>query len=703
MKREQPGAILSTVFVDYDNIYLSLKRKNEEAAKRFAKDAPLWVEGLVSGRLITPTNSPASEIKRRIVMNRCYGNPVPRRNSNDNSTDMNSFPFVRHHFLRAGFEVVDCPPLTAQLKNSSDIRMVMDVRDYLTHDTYFEEFIILSGDADFTPLLHRLRAHARRTVIFANDHTAAPYTAISDGEVREADLINLLMEGRAAFSADETASLTTQQALPATADLEGTRRDIIKEVVSAVRSAGQPVPLEALADRAVRNIGHDRTVGTAWGGAGSFRDLLLKGLPEEIRLNEQPPYFVYDASRQIAHHPEPEIESASEHARTQPTHAKLPSHMAAQSFANSLSPQEARAEPRLDMSGRQPEAEPQRLHAQSATAPSMQQHDVRHEPAFRAPNDAQQSYAKPTQPIPAGLPERHTHAATYIDMPQMKADVPQARPQMQRAPEPAQGEPHQQFGSRSAPTNPQQRTAAPPQAAAAAPPSASASQKLQSSMQAQPQASTAAPARAQDNGATAIQRSIARIHEACQAPPLSPPEYRMLFDVMAQEINQNGLNGHQTLTNIAQLAEEHGVDTRRDDIRFVLDVISETDPWFDQGASAKLFAGRFRNFVVARCRSQGLNLSADELDLIDAWFAGPAAPQQRTARTQQSQSSYQQGQPSGTDDAMPASGGNGWYGSQPAAPLQQPAGAIPQAQERFGQSDDMGGDEFPRIVRRGLR
>ena len=128
-------------------------------------------------------------------MNRCYGNPVPRRNAHDNSTDMNSFPFVRHHFLRAGFEVIDCPPLTAQLKNSSDIRMVMDVRDYLTHDTYFDEFIILSGDADFTPVLHRLRAHARRTVIFANDFTAAPYTAISDGEVREADLIALILNG----------------------------------------------------------------------------------------------------------------------------------------------------------------------------------------------------------------------------------------------------------------------------------------------------------------------------------------------------------------------------------------------------------------------------------------------------------------------------------------------------------------------------
>ena len=125
-------------------------------------------------------------------MNRCYGNPVPRRNSHDNSTDMNSFPFIRHHFLRSGFEVIDCPPLTAQLKNSADIRIVMDIRDILTHDTFFDEFIILSGDADFTPVLHRLRAHARRTIVFANDSTAQPYTAISDGEIRESSLIQLL-------------------------------------------------------------------------------------------------------------------------------------------------------------------------------------------------------------------------------------------------------------------------------------------------------------------------------------------------------------------------------------------------------------------------------------------------------------------------------------------------------------------------------
>ena len=116
---------------------LSLKRKSDEAAKRFAKDAGSWLREIESGRRITQTNAQFGATPRRIVMNRCYGNPVPRRNTHDNSTDMNSFPFVRHHFLRAGFEVIDCPPLTAQLKNSADIRMVMDIRDLLLHRHLF--------------------------------------------------------------------------------------------------------------------------------------------------------------------------------------------------------------------------------------------------------------------------------------------------------------------------------------------------------------------------------------------------------------------------------------------------------------------------------------------------------------------------------------------------------------------------------------
>ena len=83
---------------------------------------------------------------------------------------------------------------------------------------------------------------------------------------------------------------------------------------------------------------------------------------------------------------------------------------------------------------------------------------------------------------------------------------------------------------------------------------------------------------------------------------------------MAKEITASGLHGAQTLSNITQRAREFGLDIKRDDLRFIYDVISESDPWFEQGTSAGLFASRFRNFVVARCRSQGLSLSVDELD-----------------------------------------------------------------------------------------
>jgi hypothetical protein len=137
--------------------------------------------------------------------------------------------------------------------------------------------------------------------------------------------------------------------------------------------------------------------------------------------------------------------------------------------------------------------------------------------------------------------------------------------------------------------------------------------------------------------------------------------------------------------------------------------VSEADPWFEQGASANLFAGRFRNFVVARCRGQGLNLTADELDLIDAWFAGGALPQpsganrappvQRAAAEAGSLPPAAPQMPAAQQ--APASGPSGlarWWTSAAESRAQAAeARAAPPAQAR-GESDD-----FPRIVRTRLR
>lgn len=610
MKRETSGQILSAVFVDYDNIYLSLKRRSEDAAKRFAKDANLWLAEIESGRLIVPTNKLPSTVERRIVLNRCYGNPVPRRNQSDNSTDMNSFPFVRHHFLRAGFEVVDCPPLTAQLKNSSDIRMVMDVRDFLHHETYFDEFVILSGDADFTPVLHRLRAHARRTVVFANDFTAAPYVAIADGEIRESDLMNVLLGSAPAES--EQADRDAVRG----GDL---RREIMAEITGAVRSSGSPLPLEVLAERATRALGHDRTVGTNWAGAGSFRELLLQSLPEGIRLSEQPPYVVYDATRKTGH-----------------DELVPPRNERVERPAGLLAPRLGRPNP-----------------AATAAAALTQ--------ALDAGSTAKRMAAQAAQ---SGL--RGSNSSLTHELRETSADASQAA------------------GQRSAPQS------------AAQPPARSA------------------------ESSTALQQSIARIHEACQAPPLSPPEYRALFELLAQEINTAGLQGMQTVTEVTNRARELGLDVRRDDVRFALDVVSEADPWFEQGASANLFAGRFRNFVVARCRSHGLNLTPDEIDLIDAWFtgAGSASVAHRQPVQTTGHSLARPGNsPQPASLAGPEPRADRWWGQgerqspqeaqggtgRGPATAQGEAHSAPPAGQPAAVGDYASGDEFPRIVRTRLR
>lgn len=164
----------TALFIDFDNIYSGLQRVTPQAADAFATDPGAWVRWLESGM---PSDDASSEAEpRRILVRRCYLNP-------------RVYQKYRAYFVLAGFDVVDCPPLTQQGKTSADIRMAMDVLDTLGHQTHFDEFVILSGDADFTPVLLRLRAHDRRTVILAVGFAAQAYKAACDIVISEGAFI----------------------------------------------------------------------------------------------------------------------------------------------------------------------------------------------------------------------------------------------------------------------------------------------------------------------------------------------------------------------------------------------------------------------------------------------------------------------------------------------------------------------------------
>jgi hypothetical protein len=153
MRNNVPSYVRTALFVDFDNVYSNLNAIDPAAGEAFATDPDRWLRWMQEdmGQVVRDV---AEDAGREILVRACYLNPV-------------MYGRFRPFFTRAAFRVVDCPPLTTRGKNSADIYMVLDILDALEHPTSFDEFILLSADADFTPVMLRLRAHDRRTVLLA--------------------------------------------------------------------------------------------------------------------------------------------------------------------------------------------------------------------------------------------------------------------------------------------------------------------------------------------------------------------------------------------------------------------------------------------------------------------------------------------------------------------------------------------------------
>ena len=155
--------VKTALYVDFDNIYLGLREDSPAAAEQFATAPDRWLRWIEEGMGMQGEGG----AERSVLVRRCYLNP-------------DAFSRYRAYFTRSGFSVVDCPSLTKRGKSSSDIVMVMDMLDALQHETRFDEFVIMSADADFTPVLQRLRMHDRRTAVLVSGMAAPAYRAGCD-------------------------------------------------------------------------------------------------------------------------------------------------------------------------------------------------------------------------------------------------------------------------------------------------------------------------------------------------------------------------------------------------------------------------------------------------------------------------------------------------------------------------------------------
>jgi len=273
------------LFVDFDNVYIGLQRLDPGAAEAFASSPAHWLTALETG------SDGDGEFSRRFLVRACYLNP-------------SAFSQFRPNFTRAGFSVVDCPSLTQQGKSSADINLVLDAVDALSAQTRYDEFVILSADADFTPLALRCRAADRRVTIITAGPAASAYRAVADTVITADELAELVkppeptvLDESAAPTADRArrSVATTPASQPATSPGRPSAAPARTAILRLVRSADRPLTGGVVAQAAQK--ADAALLSSGWDGAGSFFPWLARTVPELAAASRTAPGFVWDPER----------------------------------------------------------------------------------------------------------------------------------------------------------------------------------------------------------------------------------------------------------------------------------------------------------------------------------------------------------------------------------------------------------------------
>jgi uncharacterized protein (TIGR00288 family) len=123
---------LIAVFVDFENLAIGV---------RDMKAGKFQIE-LILKRLLE---------KGRLVYKRAY-------------SDWTNYRDAVKEFHSHGIEMIDIPQTRMGGKNSADIRMVVDALDLCYSKQHIDEFALISGDSDFSPLVSKLKENNKRVI-----------------------------------------------------------------------------------------------------------------------------------------------------------------------------------------------------------------------------------------------------------------------------------------------------------------------------------------------------------------------------------------------------------------------------------------------------------------------------------------------------------------------------------------------------------
>lgn len=98
--------------------------------------------------------------KGRVVVKRAYA-------------DWSRYRDARRELMNAGLELIEMPSAREGAKNRADIKMAVDAMEIAYSRQHVDNFVIVSGDSDFTPLVGKLRELNKRVIGVGRDVSSA--------------------------------------------------------------------------------------------------------------------------------------------------------------------------------------------------------------------------------------------------------------------------------------------------------------------------------------------------------------------------------------------------------------------------------------------------------------------------------------------------------------------------------------------------
>jgi uncharacterized protein (TIGR00288 family) len=98
--------------------------------------------------------------KGRVVVKRAYA-------------DWSRYRDARRELMNAGLELIEMPSAREGAKNRADIKMAVDAMEIAYSRQHVDNFVIVSGDSDFTPLVGKLRELNKRVIGVGRDMASA--------------------------------------------------------------------------------------------------------------------------------------------------------------------------------------------------------------------------------------------------------------------------------------------------------------------------------------------------------------------------------------------------------------------------------------------------------------------------------------------------------------------------------------------------